>query len=255
MLILFLFTPLFCSSQDVGNSLTIGLEAYRPWTVSPTGVADLPVSMRFSQAILPNWRLAMTLGWESSRELGVDAIRFENQFVDNTGKLVTRSHDEETTIEDQVVSLSVGTRFLIPGEANRLRMFLGVDLLSAYYPNRRVQVDSRTEDQYEATGEILALAASQSTGTGYEGYGFGVQGSIGVEVVLIDGLLCGLEFGPGRFARFREINHDFVTQGVQRRAPLPADLVAFENERTQAMGQESQSNVRFRGMMYVGWEL
>lgn len=253
ILICLLMFSMTSFSQELGNSLTLGLEAYRPWTVSPTGVANLPVSLRFSQNLVPNWRVAITLGWETYEETGIDEIDFLQHFENGMGDWMTRSLTETTSTIDQVVSLSAGPRYMIPGGPEQLRMIIGVDVLSAYFPERTVLIDTR-QRQTNELGEVLTFFESRATGSGYEGYGFGVQGSLGLELIVVDGLIVGMEFGPGTFARYRQVGHAFIREGTRQLDPMAATPETFEDEFFQGMGQESQSNVRFRGMLYVGWE-
>lgn len=243
----------FSQQQQLGNSLTIGIEAYRPWTVSPVGIANIPVSLRFSQTIHPNWRIAIGVGWEQYEESGVDEISFSNQFNDGVGNTLTRSINESTTVFDRAIGVQSGVRYLIPGGPERLRLLVGVDLLGAYYPDRRLETRSiqRTVTQ---DNQLVEAIMSETIGTGYEGYGFGIQGNLGLELMVIEGLHAGIEFGPGTFGRYRQVRHTFVTTGTRQDPIDPNRMLEFENENMRFEGEETTSSQRFRGMLYVGWE-
>lgn len=245
--------PLFSFSQQLGNSLTIGIEAYRPWTVSSDGIANNPVSLRFSQAILSHWRIVIGVGWEQYEELGVNEISISNQFNDGLGNTLTRSVNESTTVFDQAFGTQAGVRYLIPGGPERLRLFAGVDLLAAYYPDRRLETRSiqRTVTQ---DNQLVEAIMSETIGIGYEGYGFGIQGNLGLELLLIEGLHVGVEFGPGTFGRYRQVRHTFVTTASRQNPIDPNGMIEFETENMRFEGEETTSSQRFRGMLYMGWE-
>lgn len=243
----------FSQQQQLGNSLTIGIEAYRPWTVSSTGIASNPVSLRFSQVIHPNWRIAIGVGWEQYEESGVDEISFSNQFEAGMGNTIIRSFDESTTVFDQAIGVQSGVRYLIPGGPDRLRLFAGVDALAAYYPDRRL-VRNTSETVTDEAGQTIRFFESETVGVGYEGYGFGIQGNLGLELVVTDGLLVGIEFGPGTFARYRQVRHTYTSTGTRQNPLDPTLVLEFESENVGVEGEENVSSQRFRGMMYVGWE-
>ncbi|MDP5170095.1 MAG: outer membrane beta-barrel protein [Bacteroidia bacterium] len=239
--------------QELGSSITLGVEAYRPWSVSPSGFASTPFTIRYSARVQSNWRVVIGMGWEQSRESGVDEINFSDQFQDGMGNTVTRSASETTTIFDRVLGAQAGVRYLIPGGPDRVRLLAGVDLLGAYFPERSLVTNSR-QMTVNQDNQVQAEFVSESVGRGYEGYGFGTQASIGVEITVSDGLLLGLEIGPGRFARFRDTQHTIMTTGSRQMEPNFTEVIEFETENVGFEGESSSSSARFRGMLYVGWE-
>lgn len=246
--------PIWMYGQEYpSHSFTIGLEAYRPSSVAPTKVASSPIAVRFFQGLTPTWRLALTLGWEEYEETGIDEVNLQREWFTTVGGSGIMTMNEVTTISDQVVSFSVGPRYIIPGGPPRIRMIVGGDLLGAYFPERTVIIDSKIE-QVGELGEVLTFAESQAIGRGYAGVGFGIQGSIGVEGIIADGLIIGMEFGPGRFARFREVVHTFREVGLRQVTPVMTEPMPVENEFERSIGEEQESQVRLRGMIYLGWE-
>lgn len=253
ILICLMMLPTTTFSQELGNRIMLGVEAYRPWTVSSTGIASNPVSLRFSQVIHQNWQISIGAGWEQYEESGVDEINFSNQFEGGGGNVITRTINESTTIFDRAIGVQSGVRYLIPGGPEQLRLFVGVDALAAYYPDRRLLTNA-SEIVTDEAGQTIRFFESETVGIGYEGYGFGIQGNLGLELVVIDGLLVGIEFGPGTFARYRQVRHTYTSTGTRQNPIDPTMALEFESENIGVEGEENVSSQRFRGMLYMGWE-
>ena len=167
---------------------------------------------------------------------------------------MVRRLGETTTAFDQAFAISPGLRYDIPGGPDRLHMFLGFDAVGAYYPGRRTVTNQEFVIQ-EQQGAILSMSQSERIGTGFRGWGYGLQANVGLELYVMKELLLGVEFGPGNFSRTRDGNQQFVTTGVRPSLPDSTVQEPFTVETERRGPDEQTSGFRFRGMVYLGWAL
>ncbi len=238
------FPPILSAQKYYAVRLGAGM--YRPWTVAPDGLAEIPPLVSWQCELIPQWWLQLGVGYE--RDVFLETTAWNSPFP------APRVWTEEDTIRtlDQVWTFVPGLRYQVPGPYPRVRMMLGGDFLLARFPER-IRWKNSNSLETDQMGNVLSSITTRSTIQGYEGWGLGLQLCAGGEVQVANGLWLGMEAGPGIFQRFREVAQVEVRESRDIRAANPGVVTIRQIELAIEEGLPNEISKRLQGTAYLAW--